>query len=211
MSAGVGRTFVIGIGGGSGAGKTFLAERIVAGLRSECAVLIAQDAYYRDRSELRPAMRSGLNFDHPDALDLDLFAAHLRALRASEAVPRLVYDFTEHVRRSGDGLIAPLPVVVVEGLHPWVREELRALYDVKLYIEFDAELRLLRRVRRDVAERGRTAESVLRQYEATVRPMYEQFVAPQRRYADWIVSGAGDPGPVVRALSALATAHEAEK
>jgi uridine kinase len=184
------RGILIGIAGGSASGKTSVAERIFQGIDSDHAVIIRQDSYYKSITVVRGP--DGIaNFDHPDALDLDLLQQHVEELLAGRPVRQPVYDFSLH-ERTGERLISvPQHVVVLEGTLVLYVPALRARMDIKIFIDTDADVRLLRRLQRDVAERGRTVESVIEQYEQTVRPMHAQFVEPTKRYADIIVPEGG--------------------
>ena len=181
---------VIGICGGSASGKTTVARCILDALRDRI-VYLQQDHYYKDLSHLPQQQRCQLNFDHPDALDLDMMVQHLRQLRAGQLIERPVYDFTRHVLRPETVRVEPKPAVVVEGILIFAVEALRNLMDIKIFVDTDADVRFLRRLQRDVEERGRTVESVIRQYLETVRPMHLQFVEPSKRYADLIIPEGG--------------------
>ena len=181
---------LIGIAGGSGSGKTTIAERI-AELLPECS-LLALDCYYRDLSKLSPAERRQTNFDHPIALEQEAIVRDLRLLKHAGIVFAPIYDFNTHCRTSITKRIAPGKFIVVEGLFTLHWPELRDLLDVKVFVEAQDEICLLRRQRRDARERGRSPESVLHQYEATVRPMFEAFIAPTKQFADIVLQGAGD-------------------
>jgi uridine kinase len=182
---------VIGVAGGSGSGKTTVAQAIVRRVGSERIVSVHQDRYYRDLSHLDESRRSSCNFDHPDAIEEHLLVEHVRALKAGRAAPLPVYDFTRHVRSGSVDLVEPRPVILVEGILILAAREVRELLDVKLFVDTDADLRLLRRLRRDIAERGRSLESVIDQYLETVRPMHLEFVEPSKRYADLIIPEGG--------------------
>ncbi len=193
---GADQPLIIGIAGGSGSGKTTIAERVVEIVGPEHITLIQQDAYYRDQSALTFEERTTINYDHPDSLETDLLADHLKRLRAGEAVERPVYDFATHTRSAETVTVDPESVILVEGILVLVEPELRDLMDLRVYVDTDADLRLLRRLRRDILERKRTVDSVLEQYEATVRPMHIQFVEPSKRYADIIVPEGYNPSAV---------------
>lgn len=190
------RPFVIGIAGGTGSGKTTIAHSVLEILVGEGVVLIQQDAYYRDLAHLTYEERTQINFDHPDSFETELLIEQLRLLRAGQAVDRPVYDYAAHTRNSDVVRIEPEPVILVEGILVLVEPALRDQFDLKIYIDTDADLRLMRRLRRDIVERGRTVESVLMQYETTVRPMHLQFVEPSKRYADIIVPEGYNVGAV---------------
>lgn len=178
---------IIGVAGGSGSGKTTIAEAIASKVGPERAVRIQHDAYYRDLSDLPEAERAAVNFDHPDSLETDLLIGHLRLLRDGKSVECPIYDFGEHVRLKKSETVAPRSVLIVEGILVLVEPALRDLMDVRIFVDTDSDLRLARRLERDVAERGRSVRSVLNQYMKTVRPMHLQFVEPSKRYADVVI------------------------
>ncbi len=181
------RPLVIGIAGGSGSGKTTIADSVVSVVGEETAVLVQHDAYYRHTPHLSFAERSAVNYDHPDSLETELLVKHLETLREGRSVERPAYDFSEHLRRADTVTVHPRRVVLVEGILVLAEPDLRGLMDMKIYIDTDGDLRLARRLQRDVAERGRSVESVINQYMETVRPMHLQFVEPSKRYADVII------------------------
>lgn len=204
------RPLIIGIAGGSGSGKTTIAQKVRATLAQEAGsqggdsvTMIEHDAYYRDRADLSFEERSQLNFDHPDALETSLLVEHLRALQAGESVDIPIYDFKHH-RRSGEVRhVSPVPVVIVEGILVFVEAALRDELDVKIYVDTDSDIRAFRRIRRDIEQRGRTFDSVREQYYKTVRPMHLLFVEPSKRYADVILPEGGDNRVGVELVSAL--------
>jgi uridine kinase len=183
---------IIGICGGTGAGKTTLARRIMEALSKESPVLLEQDHYYKDLSHLPLEERARHNFDHPDAIDFCLMAQHLRSLASGTAIDRPTYDFGRHMRQPHTMRLQPSPVVIVEGTLIFGSPELSALLDVKVYLDTDADLRFIRRLRRDLRERGRTVDSVVEQYLTTVYPMHKQFIEPAVSEADVIVSSDRD-------------------
>jgi len=185
------RPIIIGVAGGTGSGKTTVALRILERVGAEHIAYIPHDAYYRDLSHLPPEERTRVNFDHPDSLETELLVEHLKQLRAGKPVEIPVYDFTTHTRTSQTRRVEPAPVILVEGILVFAEPALRELFDVKLYVDTDADIRLIRRLQRDVQERGRTFESVIQQYLATVRPMHLEFVEPSKRYADVIIPEGG--------------------
>jgi uridine kinase len=185
------RPVTIGVAGGSGSGKTTVARAILRRVGSQRIAHLEQDAYYRDLSHLTPEERSHFNFDHPDAIETDLFVAHLAQLQAGQAVQVPVYDFTHDARTGKTHLLAPRPVILVEGILILAEKSVRERLDIKVYVDADADLRLIRRLKRDTLERGRTAESVIEQYLNTVRPMHLEFVEPSKRYADIIIPEGG--------------------
>src|SRR5512138_3879830 len=169
---------LVGIAGGTGSGKTSFAARLRERLGPERCVLIAQDAYYRDGSALDPALRAAHNYDHPDAFDVSLLVQDLRDLKAGRPVPQLVYDYATCSRRVLPDAVSPRPVVLLEGLLILVEDALRRLMNIKLFIDADADVRLLRRLRRDLVERQRDYEAVESRYLSSVRPMHLEFVEP---------------------------------
>jgi len=183
---------IIGICGGTGSGKTTVALKILDAVRDR-AIYIQHDHYYKDLSHLPLEERRKLNFDHPDALDTDLLVEHLKQLRAGQAIERPVYDFTVHSRKPETVRIVPRHATLVEGILIFESAALRALMDIKIFVDTDADIRLIRRMRRDITERGRTVESVMEQYEKTVRPMHLEFVEPSKRYADVIIPEGFNP------------------
>ncbi len=182
---------VIGIGGGTGSGKTTVAEVILDRAGADNISLVPQDAYYKDLSDLPEAQRGLVNFDHPDSLETSLMVEHIEALRQWEAVKIPVYDFAHHSRTSQTIEVIPQPVVLVEGILIFVESRLRDLFDVKIFVDTPADIRFIRRLQRDMSERGRSLESVIHQYETTVRPMHLKFVEPSKRYADVIIPEGG--------------------
>ena len=185
------RRILIGIAGGSGSGKTLVARTIVRELGSRRVVVIDQDSYYKDLDQVPFRDREARNFDHPDAFDTDLLRRHLRELLEGHAIEEPVYDYAQHRRSSETRRISDHLVVVLEGILIFHDPELRALMDIKLYVDADSDVRLIRRLRRDILERGRSVDSILRQYEDSVRPMYLEFVEPTKRFADVIIPGGG--------------------
>jgi len=187
---------IVGVGGGSASGKTTLVARVVEHVGSARATVVEHDRYYRDHSKLSPTERAALNYDHPDALESALLVEHLRRLRKGVPVQVPRYDFSSHGRLEGAQLIHPLPLIIVEGILVLADERLRALMDVKVFVEAREATRLSRRLARDTIERGRSPESVLAQWVATVQPMHQAFVEPTRQFADFVVDGdaGGDEG-----------------
>lgn len=182
---------IIGICGGTGSGKTTVARRILECVSDEQVVFLQQDSYYRNLGDMPVELRHAINFDHPDALDNDLFINHVKALRAGEAIEMPVYDFSIHTRKTETIHIQPKPILIVEGILIFVDAMLRAQMDIKIFVDTDDDLRFIRRLQRDVNERGRTVESVIKQYLDTVRPMHQQFVEPSKRHADVIIPEGG--------------------
>jgi uridine kinase len=179
------------VAGGTGSGKTTVANEILQRVGAEHITYIPHDAYYRDLSHLPPRQRDQVNYDHPDALETGLLIKHLKELRAGRAVEIPVYDFTTHTRAQHTRRVEPAPVILVEGILVFAEPELRKLFDVRLYVDTDADVRFIRRLRRDMEERGRSAESVCEQYLSTVRPMHLEFVEPSKRYANVIIPEGG--------------------
>jgi len=183
---------VLGVAGGTGSGKTSVAQSILAAVGRERLAFLSQDSYYRDVAWEHDAQLLAHNFDHPASIDAPLLVTHLRALRRGEAVEVPVYDFVHHRRRAETARVKPRPVVLVEGILLFVEPAVRGLLDFKIYVDTDPDVRLVRRLRRDIAERGRSMEDVLRQYLETVRPMHLEFVEPSKRWADVIVPEGGE-------------------
>ena len=182
---------LIGVAGGSGSGKTTVVRRIVRALGQEQVVVVHHDSYYRDTSHLPMAERVQINYDHPESLETELLIQHLEALLRGQAVDIPVYDFSTHARLDERRRILPRPVIIVDGILILWDRKLRDLMDVKLFVDADADVRLGRRLQRDMDERGRSPDSVLTQYMETVRPMHLEFVEPSKRYADVIIPRGG--------------------
>ena len=181
---------VIGIAGGTGSGKTTLMKNIINRFGDVMTVL-SHDNYYRRRDELTYEERCKINYDEPAALETDLMAHHLDLLRRGETIQCPVYDFTQHNRSDETITVVPKSVIVVEGILIFENEPLRELMDIKIFVDTDADVRLCRRIKRDVNKRGRTLESVLTQYQTTVKPMHEKYVEPSKKYADLVVPEGG--------------------
>ncbi|HSB62679.1 MAG TPA: uridine kinase [Thermoanaerobaculia bacterium] len=184
--------FLIGIAGGTGSGKTTVANAIVTRVGEERIAILSHDAYYRDFVDLPKDILDRQNFDHPDSLESELLVRHLKALKQGMVVETPIYDFKVHRRAAQTRRVEPRKVILVDGILIYAEPELRKLFDVKIYVDTDADIRLIRRLKRDIAERGRTVESVVKQYESTVRPMHMEFVEPSKRYADLIVPEGGE-------------------
>lgn len=182
---------IVGVAGGTGSGKTTVAQMIYERVGPDKVAYIAHDAYYHDLGHLSPEERARHNFDHPDALDTGLLVQHLLMLKQGEPVEVPVYDFTTHTRRPETRLVTPHPVILVEGILIFVDRVLRDLMDIKIFVDTDPDIRFIRRLQRDLRERGRTMESVIQQYLETVRPMHLEFVEPSKRYADIIIPEGG--------------------
>ncbi|HHE72510.1 MAG TPA: uridine kinase [Chloroflexi bacterium] len=182
---------IIGVAGGTGSGKTTVARRILERVGAEHIAYIPHDAYYRDLRHLPFEERVRVNFDHPDSLETSLLIEHLKKLRRGEPVEVPIYDFTTHTRTQRTRRVEPAPIILVEGILIFVEPALRELFDVKLFVDTDPDIRFIRRLQRDVRERGRTVDSVIEQYLRTVRPMHLEFVEPSKRHADVIIPEGG--------------------
>lgn len=196
------RPYLIGVAGGTSSGKTTVAERLAALAGTDHLALIQLDSYYADRPDEDLATRAKANYDHPDAFDWPLLCEHLDALQAGHPVPTPIYDFTAYARREATELVRPAEIIVVEGILVLWEPELRQRFDLKIYVDTDADIRLIRRLQRDVDERGRTATTVIEQYLTTVRPSHEQFIEPSKRYADVILPKGGLNRPAIDVLVA---------
>ncbi len=185
------QSMVVGIAGGTGSGKTTLADLIVKSMGPDKIAYIAHDAYYRDQKHLPFEDRAKVNYDHPDSLETDLMVRHIQALLNGQPIERPVYDFSIHSRVEETVRIEPKPVIIVEGILIFTEKALRDLFDMKIYVDTDADIRFIRRLTRDIEERGRTVQSVIDQYLNTVRPMHLEFVETTKRYADIIVPEGG--------------------
>jgi len=186
------RPIVVGVAGGSGSGKSTVVRLIMEGVEPDRVSLLHHDAYYRDYRHLGPEERAAINFDHPEALETSLLVRHLHQLLAGRSVEVPEYDFTTHSRRTRTRTVHPTEVVVVDGILVLAEPELRVLMDIRLYVDTDSDLRFIRRLERDIRERGRSLDSVIQQYCATVRPMHLEFVEPSKRYADLVVPEGGE-------------------
>ena len=182
---------VIGIAGGSGSGKTTVAQEILQRVGPDRIAYIQHDSYYKDLTGLPPAQRIEVNFDHPNSLETELLISHVEQLKRGQAIEVPIYDFSTHSRTEKTFRVNPRGVIIVEGILIFADATLRELFDVKLFVDTDADIRLIRRMQRDITERGRTAESVIKQYQVTVRPMHLEFVEPSKRYADVIIPEGG--------------------
>jgi uridine kinase len=197
---------LVGIAGGTGSGKTSFALEVGARLGPGQCVTLAQDAYYKDGSTLSPEARAAINYDHPDAFDTPLLVQDLRDLRAGRPAPHLTYDHSTYSRQVLPDPLQPRPVILLEGILVLAEESLRRLMDIKLFIDTDPDVRILRRLRRDLTERGRSFESVEGQYLASVRPMHLEFVEPSKRYADLIVPEGAENEVALEAVVARVNA-----
>ncbi len=182
---------VIGIAGGSGSGKTTVANVILERVGAHRIAYLPHDAYYRDLAHLPPNQRREVNFDHPDSLETDLLTQHVIQLKIGKPVDLPIYDFTNHTRTDKTVRVNPQRVIMVEGILIFAERALRELFDVKIFVDTDSDIRFIRRLQRDISERGRTTETVVQQYLTTVRPMHLEFVEPSKRYADVIIPEGG--------------------
>ena len=185
------RTVVLGIAGGSGSGKTTVVRKILEGLDPSSVSLLHHDSYYRDNPDLTLEQRAAINYDHPVSLETSLMAEHVRLLLAGQAVEVPEYDFTVHRRMPATRSVEPRPLIIIDGILVLADPELRDLMDMRVFVDTDSDIRFIRRLGRDTKKRGRTVESVIRQYQQTVRPMHLEFVAPSRRHAHIIVPEGG--------------------
>jgi uridine kinase len=182
---------VIGIAGGSGSGKTTVAQEILQRVGPSRIAFLQHDSYYKDLSGLPPTQRAEVNFDHPNSLETDLLIQHIASLRDGKPVEVPIYDFSTHSRTNRTFTVRPRSVILVEGILIFTEPALREMFDVKIFVDTDSDLRFIRRLERDLTERGRTTESVIKQYQSTVRPMHMEFVEPSKRYADVIIPEGG--------------------
>lgn len=185
------KRLIIGIAGGTGSGKTTVANAIVQELNEKDAVIIGQDCYYLDRSDLPPEEREKINYDHPDAFDNELLIKHIQALREGKQIERPIYDYKTHTRSKETVTIYPAKIIIIEGIMVLVNPQLRELMDIKIFVDTDPDVRFIRRLTRDINERGRSIESVIKQYLDVVRLMHLEFVEPSKRFADIIVPEGG--------------------
>ncbi|MCC6622736.1 MAG: uridine kinase [Deltaproteobacteria bacterium] len=195
------RCLVVGIAGGTGSGKSTLARRLARRIGEDRCALVSQDNYYKDLATLSAGARARVNFDHPDSLDSALLVEHVAALKQGASIVSPKYDFARHTRASGGHEVHPREVILVEGILVFVWPELVRLFDLKIFVDAPDDIRLLRRVRRDISDRGRDMDGVLSQYQETVRPMHDAFVRPSSRSADLVVPGEGDNQIVVKFLA----------
>jgi len=182
---------VIGVAGGSGSGKTTVADMVLKRVGRQRIAYLAHDAYYRELTNLPPNQRAEVNFDHPDSLESDLMRDHILALKEWKPIEMPVYDFTTHSRTAQTIHVEPRRVILVEGILIYADQHLRPLFDVKIFVDTDSDIRFIRRLQRDISERGRTTDTVINQYLKTVRPMHMDFVEPSKRYADIIIPEGG--------------------
>jgi uridine kinase len=201
--AGGSPTLVIGVAGGSGSGKTTVVRRIAESLGDIRVAVLEHDRYYRDRADLRLEERAALNYDHPDSLQTDLMVEHVRALREGRDIEAPVYDFALYARKPATETIRPSRAVIVEGILIYTDASLRNLMDIKVFVDTDDDTRFIRRLQRDLNERGRTVQSVIDQYLGTVKPMHLEFVEPSKRYADIIIPQGGHNAVAIDMLLTL--------
>ena len=185
-------TILIGIAGGTGSGKTTLADKLVDSFGSDEVSILRHDNYYKRHDEMTYDERSKLNYDHPDAFDTELLCEHIQMLKEGKAIEMPVYDYTVHNRSNEVVVVEPAPVIVLEGILIFAEQSLCDLMDIKVFVDTDADVRILRRILRDVKERERSVDSVISQYLTTVKPMHEQFVEPSKRRADIIIPEGGE-------------------
>lgn len=194
---------IIGVAGGSGSGKTTVVNHIIKAVGRENLVCLQHDSYYRDLKHLSFEERSAHNFDHPSSLETELLIRHVKALKEGYQVDIPIYDFTRHIRKEETKLVQPKKVILVDGILIFSEKDLRKLLDIKLFVDTDDDIRLLRRIRRDILERERSLESVLNQYEQFVRPMHLEFVEPSKRYADIIIPRGGENKVALNMVNAV--------
>lgn len=199
---------IIGIAGGTGSGKTTVARSVIDRLGTGKVTFISQDNYYKDHSHLSLAERGSINYDHPFAFDNELLIEHLKSLREERTAYAPVYDFTVHARSTTETVeLKPNNIVIIEGLHVLSDENLRGMLDIKVFVDADPDVRILRRVLRDIEERGRSIQSIHHQYLSTVKPMHEAFIEPSKKYADLIIPEGGHNEVGIQLLSILTEKH----
>lgn len=194
---------IIGICGGTGSGKTTIARKIVETVGAEKVILIEQDSYYLNLADMPLDERHQANFDHPDALDTDLLVSHIKRLRSGDGIEMPIYDMVTHTRLDETEAIAPKPVTIIEGILIFAEPRMLDLLDIRVFVDTPDDIRLMRRLRRDVNERGRSFEHTLEQYEKTIRPMHFEFVEPSKRHADIIIPEGGQIGISVDVLCSI--------
>jgi len=205
------KPFLIGIAGGTGSGKTTVARRIYQSLHLDSAVFIDYDSYYKELGHLSIEERQRINFDHPDSLDTALLIHHLEQLIASEPIEKPAYDFTRHTRAPESIAVQPRGVILVDGILLFADARLREMFDLRIFVDTEADVRFIRRLRRDIEERGRALDSVIDQYLKTVRPMHFEFVEPTKRYADVILPRGGQNTAGIEVIAASIRERLAEK
>lgn len=197
------KPLIIGVAGGSGSGKTTVVQHIIDEIGEEDIVVIQHDSYYRDLKHLPFEERANQNFDHPSSLETELMIRHLEALKEGYQIEVPIYDFTKHIRKDETRLVNPKRVILIDGILIFTEKELRELINIKLYVDTDDDIRLLRRIQRDIVERDRELENVLKQYQKYVRPMHLEFVEPTKRYADIIIPHGGKNKVALDMVNAL--------
>ncbi|MBB4634889.1 uridine kinase [Longimicrobium terrae] len=205
------KPFLIGIAGGTGSGKTTVARRIYDSLHLDAAVFLDHDSYYKDLLHLSLEERAGVNFDHPDSLDNELLIHHLTELMDGREIEKPVYDFSRHTRAPEKIRTVPRDVILVDGILLFAEPRLREMFDLRIFVDTDADVRFIRRMRRDIEDRGRTLDSVIEQYLTTVRPMHFEFVEPTKRYADVIIPRGGQNRAGIDVVAARIRERLAEK
>ena len=183
---------IIGIAGGTGSGKTTVVKNIAKALPPHCVAVVPIDSYYNDTTNMTPEERKAINFDHPDAFDWKLLTEHIKKLKNGEAIEQPTYSYIESNRQKETIHVEPKPVIIIEGIMALHSKKLRDIMDLKIFVDTDSDVRLIRNIRRDVVERGRTVEMVLDRYEKVLTPMHEQFIEPTKKFADLIVPWGGD-------------------
>jgi len=183
---------IIGIAGGTGSGKTTVVTKIANSLPEENVTILPQDAYYKDNSKLTFEERKKINYDHPNSIDFEILLSHIRALKKSKEIHQPIYSYITHSRSDDYKVVHPKDILIIEGILVFTNEELRKLCDIKIFVHTDADDRLIRRLKRDITERGRDVEEVLNRYEKTLKPMHNQFIEPTMKYADMIVPVGGE-------------------
>lgn len=199
----MGRPILIGIGGGTASGKTTLVDRIAESVSVDEVAILREDWYYKDQSHLTMGERVQTNYDHPDSFDHDLLVEHVEKLLAGESVHSPTYDFTHHTRAKATVAVQSAKVIIIEGILVLYCEALRDLMDIKIFVDTDSDLRILRRLKRDITERGRTFESVQERYLKDVRPMHELFVQPSKSFADLVIPAGGSNMVVIKILMGI--------
>jgi len=194
---------IVGIAGGTGSGKTTVVNKIIKKLPKEAVVIIPQDSYYKDNSDIPLEKRQEINFDHPRAIEFNLLIEHIKQLRKGEPVKQPIYSYLTCTRAKETNIVEPKDIIIIEGILILTNSELRNLMDIKVYVDADADDRLIRVIMRDIVERGRSVIKVLERYEGTVKPMHLQFIEPTKRYADIIVPQGGNNEVAINILTAI--------
>lgn len=197
------RMIIIGIAGGTGSGKTTVVTKIIDLLPKTEVSVISQDAYYKDNSHLPEDERAKINYDHPSSIEFDLMYEHIKALKEGQTVQEPIYSYVTHSRLSETKTVEPRKILIVEGILVFTNERLRNLFDMKMFVHADSDERLLRRLKRDILERGRSVQSVIEQYQTTLKPMHEAFIEPTKKYADLIVPVGGDNHVAIDVIASM--------